>query len=150
MFEFDLDNVQFADIKVIGCGGGGSNAVNRMIAADLKGIHFIALNTDAQALQMSEAHQKIQIGEKLTKGLGAGSDPTIGQRSAEESREEIAKALQGSDMVFITAGMGGGTGTGAAPIVAEIAKDLNALTVGVVTKPFSFEGAAAKSKRKRH
>ena len=94
MFEFDLDNVQFADIKVIGCGGGGSNAVNRMIAADLKGIHFIALNTDAQALQMSEAHQKIQIGEKLTKGLGAGSDPSVGQRSAEESREDIAKAVR--------------------------------------------------------
>ena len=114
--------------------------MNRMIAADLKGIHFIALNTDAQALQMSEAHQKIQIGEKLTKGLGAGSDPSVGQRSAEESREDIAKAVQGADMVFITAGMGGGTGTGAAPIVAEIAKEQNALTVGVVTKPFAFEG----------
>lgn len=140
MFEFDLDSVQFADIKVIGCGGGGNNAVNRMIAADLKGIRFIALNTDAQALQMSEAHEKIQLGEKLTKGLGAGSDPSVGQRSAEESREDIAQALEGADMVFITAGMGGGTGTGAAPVVAEIAKELNALTVGVVTKPFTFEG----------
>src|SRR5690554_8069279 len=149
MFEFDLDNVQFADIKVIGCGGGGSNAVNRMIVADLKGIHFIAINTDAQALQMSEANEKIQLGEKLTKGLGAGSDPTVGQRSAEESRDEIAKALQGADMVFITAGMGGGTGTGAAPVVAEIAKDLNALTVGVVTKPFSFEGRRRKEQAEK-
>ena len=148
MFEFDLDNVQFADIKVIGCGGGGSNAVNRMIAADLKEFIFRPEHR-CQALQMSEAHQKIQIGEKLTKGLGAGSDPTIGQRSAEESREEIAKALQGSDMVFITAGMGGGTGTGAAPIVAEIAKDLNALTVGVVTKPFSFEGRRRKEQAEK-
>ncbi|MGB4430983.1 MAG: cell division protein FtsZ, partial [Limnochordia bacterium] len=149
MFEFDLDNVQFADIKVVGCGGGGSNAVNRMIAADLKGINFIALNTDAQALQMSEAQQKIQIGEKLTKGLGAGSDPTIGQRSAEESREDIARAIDGADMVFITAGMGGGTGTGAAPVVAEIAKELNALTVGVVTKPFSFEGKRRKEQAEK-
>ena len=140
MFEFDLDNVQFADIKVIGCGGGGSNAVNRMVEADLKGIQFIALNTDAQALQMSEAHQKIQLGQKLTKGLGAGSDPNVGQRSAEESRDEIIQALEGADMVFITAGMGGGTGTGAAPVVAEIAKEIHALTVGVVTKPFTFEG----------
>ena len=149
MFEFDLDNVQFADIKVVGCGGGGSNAVNRMIAADLKGINFIALNTDAQALQMSEAQQKIQIGEKLTKGLGAGSDPTIGQRSAEESREDIARVIDGADMVFITAGMGGGTGTGAAPVVAEIAKELNALTVGVVTKPFSFEGKRRKEQAEK-
>ena len=140
MFEFDSENVQFADIKVIGCGGGGGNAVNRMIAADLQGVQFIALNTDAQALQMSEANLKIQIGQKLTKGLGAGSNPEIGQRSAEESKEEIRQALEGADMVFITAGMGGGTGTGAAPVVAEIAKEVNALTVGVVTKPFSFEG----------
>ncbi|NLJ74010.1 MAG: cell division protein FtsZ [Firmicutes bacterium] len=140
MFEFDLENVQFADIKVIGCGGGGSNAVNRMIAADLQGVQFIALNTDAQALQMSEANLKIQIGQKLTKGLGAGSNPEIGQRSAEESKEEIRQALEGADMVFITAGMGGGTGTGAAPVVAEVAKEVDALTVGVVTKPFSFEG----------
>lgn len=144
MFEFDLDDIQFADIKVIGCGGGGSNAVNRMIAADLKGIEFVALNTDAQALQMSEAHKKIQLGVKLTKGLGAGSDPSVGQRSAEESRDEIRQALMGADMVFITAGMGGGTGTGAAPVVAEIAKELHALTVGVVTKPFTFEGRRRK------
>ncbi|NLM39725.1 MAG: cell division protein FtsZ [Firmicutes bacterium] len=140
MFEFDLENPQFADIKVIGCGGGGSNAVNRMIAADLKGVQFIALNTDAQALQLSNASVKIQVGQKLTKGLGAGSNPEVGQRSAEESREDIRQALEGADMVFITAGMGGGTGTGAAPVVAEIAKELDALTVGVVTKPFSFEG----------
>ncbi len=140
MFEFDLENPQFADIKVIGCGGGGSNAVNRMIAAGLTGVQFIALNTDAQALQLSDATVKIQVGQKLTKGLGAGSNPEIGQRSAEESREDIRQALEGADMVFITAGMGGGTGTGAAPVVAEIAKELEALTVGVVTKPFSFEG----------
>ena len=140
MFEFDLENPQFADIKVIGCGGGGSNAVNRMIAADLKGVQFTALNTDAQALQLSNASVKIQVGQKLTKGLGAGSNPEVGQRSAEESREDIRQALEGADMVFITAGMGGGTGTGAAPVVAEIAKELDALTVGVVTKPFSFEG----------
>lgn len=140
MFEFDLENPQFADIKVIGCGGGGSNAVNRMIAAGLTGVQFIALNTDAQALQLSDATVKIQVGQKLTKGLGAGSNPEIGQRSAEESREDIRQALEGADMVFITAGMGGGTGTGATPVVAEIAKELEALTVGVVTKPFSFEG----------
>lgn len=140
MFEFDLENGQFADIKVIGCGGGGSNAVNRMISANLQGVQFIALNTDAQALMLSEASVKIQLGEKLTKGLGAGSNPEIGQRSAEESREEIKKSLEGADMVFITAGMGGGTGTGAAPVVAEVAKELNALTVGVVTRPFTFEG----------
>ncbi|HHY10458.1 MAG TPA: cell division protein FtsZ [Firmicutes bacterium] len=149
MFEFDLENVQFADIKVIGCGGGGSNAVNRMIAAELKGIQFIALNTDVQALQMSEAHHKIQVGEKLTKGLGAGSDPSIGQRSAEESREEIRQVLDGADMVFITAGMGGGTGTGAAPIVAEIAGEVDALTVGVVTKPFTFEGRRRKEQAEK-
>ncbi len=140
MFEFDMENGQFANIRVIGCGGGGSNAVNRMIHAGLKGVQFIALNTDAQALLLSEAGHTIQLGEKLTKGLGAGSNPDIGQRSAEESREEIRQALEGADMVFITAGMGGGTGTGAAPVVAEIAREVSALTVGVVTKPFTFEG----------
>lgn len=140
MFEFDLDGGQYANIKVVGVGGGGSNAVNRMIQADLKGVQFVALNTDAQALLMSEAGEKIQLGEKLTKGLGAGANPEIGQRSAEESKEEIRAILEGADMVFITAGMGGGTGTGAAPIVAEIAKEVSALTVGVVTKPFTFEG----------
>ncbi|NLA83572.1 MAG: cell division protein FtsZ, partial [Clostridiales bacterium] len=140
MLEFDIDMDQFAQIKVIGIGGGGNNAVNRMIQQELKGVEFIAINTDKQALYLSQANQKIQIGEKLTKGLGAGADPEIGQKAAEESREEIAQVLKGSDMVFITAGMGGGTGTGAAPIVAEIAKDMGILTVGVVTKPFLFEG----------
>ncbi len=140
MFEFDQQGGQFANIKVIGVGGGGNNAVNRMISAGLQGVQFISLNTDAQALLISEANDKIQLGEKLTKGLGAGSNPEIGQRSAEESKEDIRAALQGADMVFITAGMGGGTGTGAAPIVAEIAKEVGALTVGVVTKPFTFEG----------
>ena len=140
MFEFDLNGSQYANIKVVGVGGGGSNAVNRMIQAELKGVQFLALNTDAQALMLSEASQKIQLGEKLTKGLGAGANPEIGQRSAEESKEEIREALEGADMVFVTAGMGGGTGTGAAPVVAEVAKEVGALTVGVVTKPFTFEG----------
>jgi cell division protein FtsZ len=130
-----------AVIKVVGVGGGGTNAVNRMIEAGLKGVEFIAINTDSQALMMSDADIKIHIGEKLTKGLGAGSDPKIGYEAAEESREEIKEALQGADMIFITAGKGGGTGTGAAPVVAEIARnDVGALTVGVVTRPFAFEG----------
>lgn len=140
MLEFDVDSEQFAVIKVVGVGGGGSNAVNRMIDAGLKGVEFIAINTDKQALMLSNAAQKIQIGEKLTKGLGAGANPEIGQKAAEESREIILNSIKGSDMVFITAGMGGGTGTGAAPIVAEAAKELGILTVGVVTKPFTFEG----------
>lgn len=140
MFEFDLERSQFATIKVVGVGGGGSNAVNRMIEAGVQGVEFMAMNTDAQALQTSNAAQKIQIGEKLTKGLGAGSNPEIGQHAAEESKEEIRKHLEGADMVFITAGMGGGTGTGAAPVVAALAKEVGALTVAVVTKPFSFEG----------
>lgn len=129
-----------AQIKVIGVGGGGSNAVNRMIAEGLGGVEFIAINTDAQALQLSQASRRIQIGTKLTKGLGAGGRAEIGERAAEESREEIEEILKGADMVFVTAGMGGGTGTGAAPIVAEIARGLGALTIGVVTKPFAFEG----------
>jgi cell division protein FtsZ len=137
-FEFDID--QNAQIKVIGCGGGGNNAVNRMIEAGLKGVEFISINTDKQALYLSKAGQKIQIGDKLTKGLGAGANPEIGQKAAEESREEITQAIKGADLVFITAGMGGGTGTGAAPVVAEIAKEMGILTVGVVTKPFLFEG----------
>lgn len=128
------------NIKVVGVGGAGSNAVNRMIAAGLNGVEFWTCNTDAQALEMSGAKNRLQIGTKLTKGLGAGGNPTIGQRAAEESREEIATALDGADMVFIAAGMGGGTGTGASPVVAEIAKDNGALTVGVVSKPFLFEG----------
>lgn len=129
-----------ANIKVVGVGGAGSNAVNRMIAAGLNGIEFWTCNTDAQALELSSAKNRIQIGVKLTRGLGAGGNPTIGEKAAEESREEIANALAGSDMVFIAAGMGGGTGTGATPIVAEIAKEMGALTVGVVTRPFLFEG----------
>lgn len=140
MFEFDIDMDQFANIKVIGVGGGGNNAVNRMISAGLKGVEFITVNTDAQALFLSQAATKIQIGAKLTKGLGAGANPEIGEKAAEESREELVAALKGADMVFVTAGMGGGTGTGAAPIVAEVAKEVGALTVGVVTKPFTFEG----------
>ncbi|MDU1442439.1 MAG: cell division protein FtsZ [Clostridium cochlearium] len=140
MLDFDVDEKQFAQIKVIGCGGGGNNAVNRMIEEGLKNVEFIAVNTDKQALMLSQASQKIQIGDKLTKGLGAGANPEIGQKAAEESSEEIAQAIKGADMVFITAGMGGGTGTGAAPVIAEIAKSMEILTVGVVTKPFPFEG----------
>lgn len=140
MLEFDVDTQQFAQIKVVGVGGGGNNAVNRMIDSGLKGVEFIAINTDKQALYTSKAEHKIQIGEKLTKGLGAGANPEVGRKAAEESREDIYKILQGADMVFVTAGMGGGTGTGAAPIVAEIAKEMGILTVGVVTKPFTFEG----------
>src|SRR6056297_636676 len=140
MMEFDVDMEQFAKIKVIGVGGGGNNAVNRMIEGNLSGVDFVAINTDKQALQTSDAEYKIQIGEKLTKGLGAGADPKIGTKAAEESRDEIFEALQGNDMIFLTAGMGGGTGTGAMPVVAEIAKELGVLTVGVVTKPFGFEG----------
>lgn len=140
MLDFELDLEQFANIKVIGVGGGGNNAVNRMIIAGLKGVEFISVNTDAQALHLAQTSVKIQIGAKLTKGLGAGANPDIGQKAAEESRDEIIQALKGADMVFVTAGMGGGTGTGAAPVVAEVAKEMGALTVGVVTKPFTFEG----------
>src|SRR5664280_565231 len=138
------DSENFALIRVIGVGGGGSNAVNRMIRAEMMGVEFIACNTDAQALLQSDAPHKIRIGDKITRGLGAGGDASIGQRSAEEDAEKIADALRDSDMVFITAGLGGGTGSGAAPIVAEIAKELGALTIGVVTKPFSFEGSRRK------
>lgn len=129
-----------AVIKVVGVGGGGTNAVNRMIEAGLRGVEFIACNTDAQALLMSDADYKVHIGAQLTKGLGAGADPEIGYQAAEESKEDIKESLQGADMVFVTAGKGGGTGTGAAPVIAEVAKSLGALTVGVVTRPFSFEG----------
>ena len=139
-FEVQVDQPSFASIKVVGCGGGGTNAVNRMIEAGLQGVQFIAVNTDRQALALSQADVKIQIGEKLTKGLGAGAVPDVGRRAAEESREEIAQAIKGADLVFVTAGMGGGTGTGAAPIVAEIAREANCLTIAVVTKPFAFEG----------
>ena len=142
MLDFDLEVTGPANIKVVGCGGGGNNSVNRMIMEGLSNVDFISVNTDKQALSQSNAPHKIQIGEKLTKGLGAGANPEIGQKAAEESKEEIEAALKGADMVFITAGMGGGTGTGAAPIVAEIAKSMGILTVGVVTKPFLFEGKA--------
>jgi cell division protein FtsZ len=140
--EFSIDNNvnDGAVIKVIGVGGGGGNAVNRMIEENVKGVEFIAVNTDVQALKNSKAETVIQLGPKYTRGLGAGSQPEVGQKAAEESEEFIRESLQGADMVFITAGMGGGTGTGAAPIVASIAKDLGALTVGVVTRPFTFEG----------
>ena len=138
------DSENFALIRVIGVGGGGSNAVNRMIRAELMGVEFIAVNTDAQALLQSDAPHKLRIGDKVTRGLGAGGDPTIGQRAAEEDSEKISQAVEGSDMVFITAGLGGGTGSGAAPVVAEIAKAAGALTIGVVTKPFAFEGAKRK------
>ncbi|HEX2104745.1 MAG TPA: cell division protein FtsZ, partial [Solirubrobacteraceae bacterium] len=129
-----------AVIKVVGVGGGGTNAVNRMVDAGLKGVEFIAANTDAQALQMCDADIKLQLGNQLTKGLGAGANPDVGHAAANESRDEIKDALKGADMVFVTAGEGGGTGTGGAPIVATIARELGALTVGVVTRPFSFEG----------
>ena len=141
VFELEENGLdQLAKIKVIGVGGGGSNAVNRMINFGLQGVEFIAVNTDAQALLKSLAPKRMQIGEKLTRGLGAGARPEIGQKAAEESRDDILEALRGADMVFVTAGMGGGTGTGAAPVVAECAREIGALTVGVVTKPFGFEG----------
>ncbi len=140
MANLDRDLRRFASIKVVGVGGGGSNAVNRMIAAGLRGVEFIAINTDIQALALSQAERKIHIGAKLTRGLGAGGDPEIGRQAAEESKDELYDALEGADMVFVTAGMGGGTGTGGAPVVARIARELGALVIGVVTKPFSFEG----------
>ena len=142
------DSENFALIRVIGVGGGGSNAVNRMIRAEMMGVEFIALNTDAQALLQSDAPHKLRIGDKITRGLGAGGDPSIGERAAEEDSDKIAQALEGSDMVFITSGLGGGTGSGAAPIVAEIAKEQGALTIAVVTKPFTFEGAKRRSPRR--
>jgi cell division protein FtsZ len=135
------DTELLPDIKVVGVGGGGCNAVNRMIRAKIPGVTFVACNTDAQALMSSDAGERLRIGEKLTKGLGVGGDPARGERAAEESRDEIYDILRGTEMVFVTAGMGGGTGTGAAPVVAEIAKDVGALTIGVVTKPFAWEGA---------
>jgi cell division protein FtsZ len=140
MLEFDLDSNQLAQIKVIGVGGGGSNAVNRMIDSGVKNVEFITVNTDAQALNLAKSAVKLQIGDKLTRGLGAGANPEIGKKAAEESRDLIMNALRGADMVFVTAGMGGGTGTGAASVIAEIAKECGALTVGVVTRPFTFEG----------
>lgn len=140
MIDFDVEIDQFAKIKVIGVGGAGNNAVNRMVDAGVKGVEFIAVNTDRQALATSKAPNKIQIGDKVTKGLGAGANPEVGSQAALEDKEGITEMLKGTDMVFITAGMGGGTGTGAAPIIAQIAKELGILTVGVVTRPFGFEG----------
>ena len=153
MMEYDDNNITMMDgtatIKVIGVGGAGNNAVNRMIDAGIKGVDFIAVNTDRQALQQSKANTKIQIGEKITRGLGAGANPDIGAQSAEESKSEVAEILRGADMVFVTAGMGGGTGTGAAPIVASTAKEMGILTIGVVTKPFTFEGKKRLSQAER-
>ncbi len=140
IFEFEEAASQGAKMKVIGVGGGGGNAVNRMIAEDLDGVEFISVNTDAQALKLSHSQTRIQIGKQLTRGLGAGARPEIGRQAIEESREEMMKALEGADLVFITAGMGGGTGTGAAPVIAELAREMGALTIGIVTKPFLFEG----------
>ncbi len=140
-FEIAQETEDIVQIKVIGVGGGGGNAVNRMVTAGVKGVEYIAINTDKAALLASKATSKLQIGERKTRGFGAGANPTRGQESAEESREEISAALRGTDMVFVTAGMGGGTGTGAAPVVAQIAKEMGILTVGIVTKPFAFEGA---------
>ena len=139
-FELDTNNGNFAKIKVIGVGGGGGNAVNRMVSYGLQGADFIVVNTDKQALYLSNAPQKIQIGEKLTKGLGSGANPEIGKKAAEESREELEQVIKGADLVFIAAGLGGGTGTGAAPVIAEIAKEFGILTVAFVTMPFWFEG----------
>ncbi|CAK4826439.1 unnamed protein product [Aphanomyces euteiches] len=140
MLEFDIDMEQSAKIIVVGVGGGGSNAVNRMIENGIQGVGFITVNTDAQALNLAKSDVKLKIGEKLTRGLGAGANPEVGKKAAEESREAIIQAIKGADLVFVTAGMGGGTGTGAAPVIAEIAKECGALTVGVVTRPFTFEG----------
>ena len=146
MFDFDETRSSLAVIKVIGVGGGGNNAVNRMIEHGVQGVEFITVNTDAQALNLSQAETRMQIGGKLTRGLGAGAQPEIGKKTAEESRDQIEEVLAGADMVFVTAGMGGGTGTGAAPVIAQIAKEVGALTVGVVTRPFTFEGP----KRSKH
>ena len=147
--SYSMDESNVASIKVIGVGGGGSNAVNRMVESGVQGVTFIAINTDNQALARNKAEIKIQIGEKVTRGLGCGADPSVGEKSAEESRDEIAEAISNTDMLFITAGMGGGTGTGAAPVVAQIAKDLGILTVAVVTSPFTFEGAKRAANAER-
>jgi len=140
IFEFEESLAQNARMKVIGVGGGGGNAVNRMIDEDLDGVEFISVNTDAQALKTAKAQAKIQIGQLLTRGLGAGARPEIGRQAIEESRDDVMRVLEGADLVFITAGMGGGTGTGAAPVIAEMAREMGALTIGIVTKPFLFEG----------
>ena len=148
-FYLDEEVTNATNIKVVGVGGGGGNAVNRMVVSGLKDVEFVAMNTDAQALQSSKATQKVQLGAKLTKGRGAGADPEIGQRAAEESKDEILRALKGCQMVFVTAGMGGGTGTGAAPVVAEVAKEQGILTVGIVTKPIMFEGSRKMKKAEK-
>ena len=140
VFEYEESGTQSARMKVVGVGGGGGNAVNRMIDEDLEGVEFLSVNTDAQALKLAKAQIKIQIGKKLTRGLGAGARPEIGRGALEETREEIQKALEGADLVFVTAGMGGGTGTGAAPLIGEMAREMGALTIAIVTKPFLFEG----------
>ena len=140
MLQFEMNDSTLQEIKVIGVGGGGCNAVNRMIDGGMKGVTFIAVNTDKQALAKSKAETKIQIGEKLTKGLGAGGNPEVGQKSAEENLEDLEKFIAGSDMIFVTCGMGGGTGTGAAPVIARISKEMDILTVGIVTIPFRWEG----------
>ncbi|MET1247971.1 cell division protein FtsZ [Sporolactobacillus sp. STCC-11] len=140
MYDHDTDTENLAKIKVIGVGGGGNNAVNRMIESGIQGVEFVCANTDAQALKLSKADVKLQLGEKLTRGLGAGANPEVGKKAAEESHDQVEEVLKGADMVFVTAGMGGGTGTGAAPVIAEVAKEVGALTVGVVTRPFTFEG----------
>ncbi len=149
MLEFDVANHQFASLKVIGVGGGGTNAVNRMIEAKIQGVEFIAINTDGQALNRSNADIRLRIGDSLTKGLGAGANPEVGQKAALESKDELLGVLQGADMVFVTAGMGGGTGTGAAPVIAKMARELGALTVGVVTKPFLFEGRVRQNQAEK-
>ena len=143
--EFAMQPENFAQIKVVGVGGGGSNAVNRMITEGLRGVDFIAVNTDAQALLMSDAPQRIRIGDKLTRGLGAGGNPEVGKKAAEESSDDLEETIRGADMIFVTCGMGGGTGTGAASVIAEIARNTGALTIGVVTRPFSFEGSRRQS-----
>ena len=146
MADFELSpGENFAQIKVIGVGGGGGNAVNRMVNEGLGGVDFITVNTDNQALMLSKSKTRVRIGDKLTRGLGAGGNPEIGKKAAEESSDELYEVLRGADMVFIAAGMGGGTGTGAAPVVAQIAKELGALTIGVVTRPFTFEGSRRMS-----
>src|SRR3954470_16920244 len=140
IFEFEESTSQNARMKVVGVGGGGGNAVNRMIEEHLEGVEFISVNTDSQALLNSKSDVKIQIGKKITRGLGAGARPEIGRQAIEENREEVSRALAGADMVFVTCGMGGGTGTGAAPVICELAREVGALTVGIVTRPFLFEG----------
>ena len=140
IFEYDEPVTQNARMRVVGVGGGGGNAVNRMIDEDLEGVEFISVNTDAQALKNSKSGLKIQIGKKLTRGLGAGARPEIGREALEENRDEVRKAIEGADLVFVTCGMGGGTGTGGAPLIAEMAREMGALTIGIVTKPFLFEG----------